>query len=197
MSANIIHRAVRFGWLAALAAWLCNVHSAGAYPLLKGPLPSPVTPACISSPFGARVLPAHPLAGTFHNGIDLPAPMGAAVRAIAPGVIIKVERRGPGGLQILVQHPGFIGIYSHLGMVTPAIADGQRVVRRGEKLGVVGRSGVMYGMHLFFGMIVGGRAVDPEPYLALSLCHAGYRRPGDMLGADGKVPPTRAYASAR
>jgi murein DD-endopeptidase MepM/ murein hydrolase activator NlpD len=157
----------------------------------------PVTPACISSPFGPRILPARPLAGTFHNGVDLPAPAGAPVRAIAPGEVIRVQRRGPGGLEILVQHPGFVGIYSHLGMVAPPIADGQRIVYGGEKLGVVGHSGVMYGMHLFFGMLVDNRPVDPAPYLGLGLCSGAYRTRADMLAADGKLPPTRVYALIR
>jgi murein DD-endopeptidase MepM/ murein hydrolase activator NlpD len=100
-------------------------------------------------------------------------------------------------LELLVQHQGFVGIYAHLGMVAPAISEGQRVVHGGEKLGVVGHSGLTYGMHLFFGMIVDGRPIDPAPYLALSLCRAAYRTRGDMLAADGKVPPTRAYALGR
>jgi murein DD-endopeptidase MepM/ murein hydrolase activator NlpD len=168
-----------------------------AKPAQSIPLMSPVAPACISSPFGPRILPARPLAGTFHNGIDLPAPAGAPVRAIAPGVVIRVQRRGPGGLEILVQHVGFIGIYSHLGMVAPEIAEGQRIVYGGEKLGVVGHSGVMYGMHLFFGMLVGDRPVDPAPYLGLSLCSGAHRTPGDTLATDGKLPPTRTYALVR
>lgn len=110
---------------------------------------------------------------------------------------MRVQRRGPGGLEVLVQHAGFVGIYSHLGMVAPAIADGQRAVYGGEKLGVVGHSGVTYGMHLFFGMIVDNRPVDPAPYLALSLCTAAHRTPGDTLAADGKVPPTRVYGLIR
>ena len=179
----------------ALAAWLLPMPAALASLPAHGAMRPPVSPACISSPFGPRVLPAHRLAGTFHNGIDLPAPAGAPVRAIAPGEVIRVERHGPGGLQILVQHRGFVGIYSHLGSVAPAIAEGQRVVHGGEKLGVVGHSGVMYGMHLFFGMLVNGHAVDPAPYLDLPLCHAGLRRSSDMLAADGKIPPTRHYAA--
>lgn len=160
-------------------------------------LQDPVTPACISSPFGPRILPNRPLAGTFHNGIDLPAPAGAPVRAIAPGVVMRVEHRGPGGLQVLVQHPGFIGIYSHFGRVAPAIAEGQRIVYRGEELGVVGHSGVMYGMHLFFGMIIDGHAVNPAPYLKLAMCRAAPRSRADTLASDGKMPPTRDFASAR
>jgi murein DD-endopeptidase MepM/ murein hydrolase activator NlpD len=160
-------------------------------------LADPVSPACVSSPFGPRILPGRPAAGTFHNGIDLPAPAGAPIRAIAPGVVIRVERREPGGLQVLVQHPGFIGIYSHFGRVAPVIAEGGRAVYRGEKLGVVGHSGVMYGMHLFFGMIVDGRAVNPAPYLDVPLCAAAHRTRADMLAADGKLPPTRKIALAR
>lgn len=163
----------------------------------SAPFLSPVTPACISSPFGPRVLPARPLAGSFHNGVDMPAPAGASVRAVAPGVVIRVQRHGPGGLELLVQHQGFVGIYSHLGMVTPAIAEGQRALYGGEKLGVVGHSGVTYGMHLFFGMLIEDRPVDPAPYLALSLCGVAHRTPADTLAADGKVPPTRTYALVR
>jgi len=181
----------------ALSLLLLIAHSAAARPLGPARLTAPVTPACISSPFGTRILPTRPLAGTFHNGIDLPAPAGAPVRAVAPGVVIRVERHGPGGLQMLVQHPGFVGVYSHFGMVAPAIAEGQRIVTRGEKLGVVGHSGVMYGMHLFFAMLVGGHAIDPAPYLDVSLCHATHRTLPDMLDADGKIPPTKLYALGR
>ena len=153
----------------------------------------PVMPACVSSPFGPRILPNHPLAGTFHNGIDLPAPAGAPVRAIGPGTVIRAERRGPGGLQLLVQHDGFIGVYSHLGYIAPVIADGRRMVYGGEKLGVVGHSGVMYGMHLFFGMIRDGHFVDPARYLDIARCGAGIRKRSDMVAGDGKIPPTRSY----
>jgi hypothetical protein len=82
-------------------------------------------------------------------------------------------------------------------MVAPVIADGQRVVTQGEKLGVVGHTGVMYGMHLFFGMIIDDRSVDPAPYLELSLCNGAHRTPGDTVAADGKVPPTRSYPEIR
>src|SRR5690348_6339711 len=69
----------------------------------------PVESACISSPFGPRVLPNHPQAGTYHYGIDLPAPAGAPVRAAAPGTVIRIQHKGPGGLEVLIQHDGFVG----------------------------------------------------------------------------------------
>jgi len=125
----------------------------------------------------------------------MPAPAGAPILAVAPGTLIRVQRKGPGGLEVLVQHDGFIGVYSHLGMVAPAIAEGQRVLTAGEKLGVVGHSGVTYGMHVYFEMLMDGRAVDPAPFLGVPLCNGGVvRRASDMLAADGKIPPTRHYA---
>jgi murein DD-endopeptidase MepM/ murein hydrolase activator NlpD len=52
----------------------------------------PVSPACISSPFGPRVLANHPRAGTYHHGVDLPAPPGASIVATAPGKVIRVQK---------------------------------------------------------------------------------------------------------
>jgi murein DD-endopeptidase MepM/ murein hydrolase activator NlpD len=96
---------------------------------------------------------------------------------------------------MLVQHNGFVGVYSHLGTIMPAFAEGKTTVAAGEKLGVVGDTGVTYGMHLYFEMILAGRPVDPAPYLGVPLCHGGaYRTRADMLAVDGKVPPTRRYA---
>ena len=46
---------------------------------LRTGLVPPVSPACISSPYGPRVLAHLPQAGTYHYGVDLPAPQGAAV----------------------------------------------------------------------------------------------------------------------
>ena len=133
-------------------------------------LVSPVEPACVSSPYGPRMLPNRPLAGAFHNGIDLPALVGSPVLAVAPGRIIRIHRHGVGGLEVLIQHEGFIGVYSHLGLVVPALAEGAKAVGQGQRIAVVGRSGLSYGPHLFFGMIVNGHSVDPGPYLHVVAC---------------------------
>ncbi len=148
----------------------------------------PVTPACISSPFGPRVLPNRPLAGTFHSGIDLPAPVGAPVAAVAPGAVIRIQRHGVGGLELLVQHDGFIGVYSHLGTISPIIAEGRKSVFGGERLATVGRTGLTYGPHLYFGMIVGEHSVDPAPYLAVKSCGANVQ-----TGPELPIRPTRLF----
>jgi murein DD-endopeptidase MepM/ murein hydrolase activator NlpD len=133
-------------------------------------LPAPISPTCITSPFGPRVLAGRPLAGTFHYGIDLRAPLGAAVGAVAAGQVIAIDRRGAGGLEVRVRHAGFTALYSHLGMLAPALLRGKRTLAAGEKIAVVGHSGLTYGPHLYFELIIDGHRVDPAPYLRVAPC---------------------------
>jgi murein DD-endopeptidase MepM/ murein hydrolase activator NlpD len=142
-----------------------------------------VRPACISSTFGPRVLPNEPQAGSYHYGIDLPAAEGAGVFAIAPGTVIRIQHSGPGGLEMLVQHDGFVGVYSHFGTIMPAFIAGKQTVGAGEQLGIVGMTGVTSGPHLYFEMILGGKPVDPAPYLNVALCDGTVRR-----AAPGPIP---------
>lgn len=175
---------------AIMAAWLPGVsRTATAHSAARILLLPPVEPACVSSPFGPRILPNKPLAGTFHNGIDLPARIGNPVIAVAPGTVIRVQRRGVGGLEVLIQHDGFVGIYSHLGLIAPLLAEGHRQIYGGERIATVGRTGLTYGPHLYFGMIVDGRSVDPAPYLNVTPCGAG-----SPLEHDARLRPTRMYA---
>ena len=145
--------------LAVTVGWLIPGLAVGQPP---PPLQPPVTPACISSPFGWRhAVGPHAPAG-FHNGIDLPAPAGALVHAAAAGTVLVIKRQGLGGVTIHLGHPGGVTtLYAHLGNLVPAIAEGKRSVAAGEALGHVARTGVTYGTHVFFAVLVDGTAVDP------------------------------------
>jgi murein DD-endopeptidase MepM/ murein hydrolase activator NlpD len=154
-------------------------------------LNKPVEASCISSPFGPRLIPNHPQAGTYHNGIDLPVPEGTPVHAVAPGTVLRIQRRGPGGLEVLVQHQGFVAIYSHLGSVPP-LEYGESITT-GEQLGLVGHTGVTYGPHLFFGILQSGRAVDPAPLLGVPMCKDATESPAQTLARGGRLPNTRHY----
>ncbi|HLB98324.1 MAG TPA: peptidoglycan DD-metalloendopeptidase family protein [Acetobacteraceae bacterium] len=143
--------------------------AATAWPA-PGPLAPPVSPTCVTSPFGPRVLAGVPAAGTFHHGVDLRAPAGAVVRAVAAGQVIGIDRRGAGGLEVRVRHAGFDALYSHLGLLAPALLEGRRTLAAGEKIAVVARSGLTTGPHLYFEIIMQGQRVDPEPYLQIAPC---------------------------
>ncbi len=147
-----------------LAVFLCGAQAGQQWTL-------PVSPACISSPFGWRHAVGPMAPAGFHNGIDIRAPAGAHVLAVAAGYVRMVKKMGMAGLQVEVQHPdGLVSIYAHLGSTSPAIATGQRVVTAGSWLGRIGRTGVTYGTHLFFMMLSEGKPIDPAPYLGIEPC---------------------------
>jgi murein DD-endopeptidase MepM/ murein hydrolase activator NlpD len=134
------------------------------------PLLPPLSPACISSPFGPRS-GAGPRASSLHTGIDIPAPAGAWVRAAAAGAVVSIRRRGAAGLEVTLRHAdGRATRYAHLGTVAPALANGRRQVAAGEALGRIGRSGITYGTHLHLELLVDGAPVDPAPAFGLSPC---------------------------
>lgn len=179
--------------IAGLALFLAFVpslsRSAASHRSESNALIPPVALACVSSPFGPRILPNRPLAGTFHNGIDLPAPIGSPVAAVAPGTVVRIQRHGVGGLEVLIQHEGFVGVYSHLGLIAPLVAEGRKSIYGGERIATVGRSGLTYGPHLYFGMILDGRAVDPAPFLRVGPCGSDMAYAGDT-----RIRPTRLFA---
>jgi murein DD-endopeptidase MepM/ murein hydrolase activator NlpD len=116
------------------------------------------TSASISSPFGWR---KDPFDGSlrFHHGVDLPAPEGTAVLAVAPGEVVSAERRPGFGLEVLVRHAeGWITRYAHLSGTD--VRPGQKV-ERGALLGKVGSTGRSTGPHLHFEAAREGRAVNP------------------------------------
>lgn len=136
-------------------------------------LMAPVSPACISSPFGMRHAVGPHAPAAFHNGVDIPAPAGALVRAAADGTVEAVRRQGLGGVTVHLRHAdGTRTLYAHLGNLVPAIAEGRRVVRAGDALGYVARTGVTYGTHVFFAVLGEAGAIDPEPLLAIPRCGA-------------------------
>ncbi len=140
----------------------------------------PVTPACVSSPFGPRLLPGT-RASAFHTGIDLPAPEGGQVHAAAGGKVLQIRRLGSAGLVVDLLHDmpdggRFVTRYAHLGTVAPAFADGRRTAAHGEVLGRIGRSGITYGTHLHFEVRVAGQPIDPAPFVAVPRC-SGHTNP--------------------
>ncbi len=124
---------------------------------------TPVTPACISSGFGPR--PAIGLRrASHHSGIDLRAPAGTPVRAIAAGRVVFVRRVAGYGLVVEIDHGSFRSRTAHLGRVTPALAEGRRMVARGEQIGVAGRSGITYGSHVHLEIRFPNQIADPESF---------------------------------
>lgn len=81
-------------------------------------------------------------AGRRHEAIDIMAPTGTPVQAVADGTIVKLFLSQPGGLTIYqFDSAGVLAYYyAHLDRYADTLIEGARV-RRGDLLGYVGWSG--------------------------------------------------------
>ena len=100
----------------------------------------------------------------WHDGIDLTAGKGDAVRAAAAG---KVIFAGPGpkeyGLTVIVYHTGrWTTTYSFLDKIT--VKDGE-TVKQGERIGLAGQTGLATSPQVHFEIRRNRAALDPVDYL--------------------------------
>ena len=98
-----------------------------------------------------------------HEGIDLSAPMGAEIEAAAAGVVTDVRwEEGYGNLLTVDHGYGLVTRYAHCSKIL--VARGQRV-KRGQKIALVGSTGLSTGPHLHYEVWVNHKAVDPLKYV--------------------------------
>lgn len=125
--------------------------------VLARPVGGPVT-----SPFGTRV---HPITGVrkLHDGTDFGAPCGTPVQAAAAGSVVERSAHPAYGLRVVLDHGGGLRTaYTHLS--SQAVQVGARVAR-GQRVGLVGSTGLSTGCHLHFMVLRSGRPVDPQSLL--------------------------------
>ncbi len=108
----------------------------------------------------------HPVLGYMrpHEGIDLSGWTGTDIVATGNGVVTEDNRRSGYGLQVLVDHGfGYKTRYAHLSKISVTV--GQEV-KRGQKIGELGSTGLSSGPHLHYEVILRGTPVDPLGYIA-------------------------------
>lgn len=126
------------------------------------PSVGPLRTARLTSDFGLR---RDPFTGrlALHEGIDLVAPVGTPVRATAKGLVTRAgSYSGYGRLVEIDHHNGLVTRYAHNALL--AVRPGQ-LVRRGQIVGYVGRSGRASAPHVHYEVLLHGATVDPEPYI--------------------------------
>ncbi len=119
-------------------------------------------PHYISSGFGMR---RDPFTGRprHHNGLDLCAARGTPIVATANGKVVFAGKNGGFGRTIEIDHGnGYVTIYGHSDKLLVAEGD---VVRRGDRIGLVGDSGRSTGVHLHYEIRQNDTAINPRRYL--------------------------------
>jgi murein DD-endopeptidase MepM/ murein hydrolase activator NlpD len=115
-------------------------------------------------------------AGRLHDAIDIMAPRGTPVVAVADGRVAKLFNSKPGGLTVYQfdAEEKLAYYYAHLDSYAPTLAEGQQL-RRGDVIGYVGSTGNASpdGPHLHFAVFIlgpdkkwwQGTAINPYPLL--------------------------------
>jgi murein DD-endopeptidase MepM/ murein hydrolase activator NlpD len=111
----------------------------------------------VTSNFGPR-------SGRNHDGIDIAAPTGTAVRAAACGTVsLAGQQSGYGNIVCITHTSQFSTCYAHLSRF--GVTSGSQV-QQGQVIGYVGCTGSCTGPHLHFETRVNGQAQDPRTYLS-------------------------------
>ena len=98
-----------------------------------------------------------------HEGIDVSAPMGMEIEAPASGVITQVSWVEGYGNMLTIDHGyGLVTRYAHCSKIL--VVRGQRV-KRGQKIALVGSTGLSTGPHVHYEVWVNGKAVDPKRFV--------------------------------
>ena len=116
-----------------------------------------------SSRFGLRRIlnkqPRQP-----HSGLDIAAPEGTPVTAPAAGLVLETGDFFYTGNTIFLDHgQGLVSMYIHLSRAD--VEKGMRVTR-GQRIGLVGKTGRTTGAHLHWAVSLNNTRVDPMLFLS-------------------------------
>ena len=108
---------------------------------------------------------ARPRRGHRHKGIDIKSKEGSPFRAVADGMVTRVEEHsGSYGRLIVIEHEN--GMQSYYGHNKKNLVQVGQTVAAEQTIGLVGHSGNATCDHLHFELHVRGQAVDPMTMLA-------------------------------
>lgn len=162
--------------LPALRATLRPAVPAPAVPVENAALivfEEPVPGHAVVSPFGLRQLPWEGN-GRLHEGVDISADAGVAVRVAADGVVVASGEKGGYGRYVAVRHAeGLTSFYAHLGRIGAGVKLGL-AVGAGTEIGRVGSTGTSTGPHLHFEIRdQQDRPLNPAMFLGKAFAEAG------------------------
>lgn len=146
-----------------------QVNSPVHIPASEGVWTAP-TNGVFTTEFGYDVLNGQP---RYHYGIDIAAPRGTSIVAVADGYVTNASYSSSYGNWVIITHSvngqTYTSVYAHMDNLS--VSQGQ-YVEKGEYLGGMGNTGYSFGNHLHFELHEGNwnnaksNAVNPRKYIS-------------------------------
>jgi murein DD-endopeptidase MepM/ murein hydrolase activator NlpD len=122
----------------------------------------------------------------WHNGVDLAAPIGTPIYAVADGIVLAAANQdaycphGAYGKYVAIKHlNGLTTVYGHMSLI---VAKKNQSVKRGDVIGYVGKTGFATGPHLHFGVYDSETfTISPSKYCGPEMPYGGDINPLNYL----------------
>ena len=121
----------------------------------------------LSSPFGTRVDPVYG-GMAMHTGQDFASKVGNPVYATGDGVVEKVDFKFNGyGNEVVINHGfGYQSRYAHLNTIDVGVG---QTLKRGDKIGEIGKSGKATGPHLHYEVLYRNTPLNPMSFMDMNM----------------------------
>lgn len=97
-----------------------------------------------------------------HEGVDITAPRGTPIVAAANGRVTRVGYDGDYGNMVEIDH-GY-GVTTRYAHASKTLVERGQAVKRGQRIALVGETGLAVGPHLHYEVLVNGRPTNPRNY---------------------------------
>jgi hypothetical protein len=126
----------------------------------------------VLSGFGYRIHPVYKVS-KFHAGVDFPARVGTAIQATGDGVVVETGWHSGYGNCVKISHGyGYVTLYGHMNKID--VRPGEHV-KKGQRIGQVGDTGLSTAPHLHYEVHHKGNPVNPINFCMDNLTPAEYQ----------------------
>lgn len=145
----------------------------------------------INSQYGYRTDPFTNYGEDFHTGIDLGAPVGTNIVASADGIVVGVGFQPEGlGNYVYIKHDfdgiTYYTVYGHMADNSIVVVEGQKISEK-EKIGVIGDTGKVTGLHLHFAILSPELKFDKANLIDPINAINGLKQKGGILIKEEKI----------
>ena len=100
---------------------------------------------------------------SYHSGIDFRAKINTKITASNDGVVAYAQDRFYSGKSVCINHgQGVYSVYYHLNKILVKKGD---TIKRGEAVGLSGKTGRVTGPHLHFGLKLYSKNINPQVFI--------------------------------